>query len=116
MHEFTNPQIRFLEKSAEVMTRLYSTPAAHRTSNHLAISFPEFVQDPIKTIEGIHQFFDLGSLTQADQQSMREFLTQKESQKTTRSKYTLQELGLDPSVLNERFSQYEKVFGHLYKE
>ena len=116
MHEFTNPQIRFLEKSAEVMTRLYSTPAAHRTSNHLAISFPEFVQDPIKTIEGIHQFFDLGSLTQADQQSMREFLTQKESQKTTRSKYTLQELGIDPSVLNERFSQYEKVFGHLYKK
>ena len=116
MHEFTNPQIRFLEKSAKVMTHLFSEPDSQRAQNHLAISFPEFVRDPIQTIGDIHDFFDLESLSQEDKQTMQHFLAQKESQKTTRPKYTLEELGLDSLVLNDRFSQYEKVFGHLYKK
>ena len=115
MQEFSNPQIRFLEKSAEVMTQLYRDPSSHRSSNHLAVSFPEFVKAPIQTIEDIHNFFGLSELTPSDKRNLHGFLTQKESQKTTRPKFTLEELGLEAGDLKRRFSQYEEVFGHLYK-
>ena len=76
MQEFSNPQIRFLEKSAEVLTRLYQDPKTHAAPNHLAVSFPEFVKAPVQTIEDIHNFFNLGVVSTDDKRNLEAFLKQ----------------------------------------
>lgn len=114
MVEFAESQIQFLERSGEVMASFLRGADNQGLVNHLALSFPQFVSNPVGAVEQVYDFFKMPSLTATDRESMKALLTKKETQKTLLPKFKISEIGISEEEIQQRFSSYSKVFGHLY--
>ena len=113
MVEFAESQIQFLESSGEDMAELLQ--GKEGLDNHLALSFPQFVSNPIAAVEQIYDFFKMAPLTVFDRGTMKSLLRKKESQKTLLPKFKIEEIGISKEEIEKRFSAYQKSFGHLYQ-
>jgi hypothetical protein len=80
---------------------------AARHSRVFHLYYSEFAGDPVGKIEALYRHFDL-EMTPATRQKMRASLAQMPASKNT---YALEEFGLDPADLRERFEPYVEYFG-----
>ena len=69
--------------------------------------YSEFASDPIAMIESFYRHFDL-EMTPSTRDKMRVCLSQMPASKNG---YELEEFGLDPTDLRERFEPYIEHFG-----
>jgi hypothetical protein len=96
-----------LARTEEATDIMMAREKAARHSRVFHVYYSEFADDPIGTIETLYRHFDL-EMTPATRQKMRASIAQMPASK---NKYALEEFGLDPDNLRERFEPYVEYFG-----
>lgn len=96
-----------LARTEEATNVMMAREKAARHSRVFHVYYSEFASDPIGTIETLYRHFGL-EMTPATRQKMRTSLAQMPAGKNA---YALEEFGLDPDDLRERFEPYVEYFG-----
>jgi len=95
-----------LARTEEATDIMMAREKAARHSRVFHVYYSEFASDPIGTIETLYRHFDL-EMTPVTRQKMRTSLSQMPASRNT---YALEEFGLDPDDLRERFEPYIEYF------
>jgi hypothetical protein len=96
-----------LARTQEATDIMVARETSSRHSRVFHLYYSEFASDPIGKIESFYRHFDL-EMTPATRQSMRARLAEMPAGKNG---YELEEFGLDPADLCERFEAYIDYFG-----
>lgn len=96
-----------LARTEEATDIMVSREKAARHSRVFHLYYSEFASDPVAQIEALYRHFDL-EMMPATRQKMRASLAQMPASKNA---YALEEFGLDPGDLRERFEPYVEYFG-----
>jgi len=96
-----------LARTEEATDIMMAREKAARHSRVFHVYYSEFARDPVGTIEALYRHFDL-EMTPVTRQKMRISLAQMPA---SQNAYALEEFGLDPDDLRERFEPYVEYFG-----
>jgi len=95
-----------LARTEEATDIMMAREKASRHSRVFHLHYSEFAADPVGSIETLYRHFDL-EMTPLTRQKMRASLAQMPA---SNNAYALEEFGLDPADLRERFEPYVEHF------
>jgi hypothetical protein len=93
-----------------IVDRVMAWREAHGDDRFLDVAYDALVGDPVGTARGIYEHYG-DELTPQAEAAMRAYSAENPHGVRGRHRYALEELGLDPGALEERFTAYRTRFG-----
>ena len=108
---FVDPHLRFLKENATRLADFLPRFEQANPGRHLPLAFESLIENPLKTLEPIYEFMQLGPPSTEDAAQMTQLLKDRATKPTSRGKFSVQQLGLTDAQLRDEFLSYETTFG-----
>jgi hypothetical protein len=100
----------FVQSQPGMLARVDQVRETADTAQFFDVHFNELMQDPIGAVRRIYEYFDL-PYTDVFECRMQKWLTENHRGKHGRHRYSLEQFGLEPGQVRERFADYCRRYG-----